>query len=116
LRGAEIPPDEFAVIPFPIEHPEELPNYLPVTVPILTTVYDEWNREKVRILQRVGYEVIIMWEREEKVVTGSEVRKLLLSGSDELAGLVPETVLSQLKEFDVAARLRALTESRPTGE
>ena len=36
--------NEFAVIPFPIETPERLKNYLPTTVPIFTTVYDDWKR------------------------------------------------------------------------
>jgi hypothetical protein len=64
----------------------------------------------------VGYQVTVMWERETKVVTGSEVRALLASGSDELAGLVPGPVLSQLREFDVAARIRALRGSGLSGE
>src|SRR5437870_2137192 len=55
LLEAGVQASEFACIPFPIEFPEMLSNYLPTTVPCLTTICEEWNREKVRILASLGY-------------------------------------------------------------
>ena len=37
----------FAIIPFPIETPAKLPDFLPVSVECLTTVYEEWNLQKI---------------------------------------------------------------------
>ena len=63
--------NEFAVIPFPIETPERLKNYLPTTVPIFTTVYDDWNRHKIKVLRENGYKVIILWKRSNKKYDGT---------------------------------------------
>ena len=45
------PLSSFAIVPFPIEDPVNLATFLDLSVPIFTTVYDDWNREKVRLLK-----------------------------------------------------------------
>jgi hypothetical protein len=57
LLSGGVQSERFAVIPFPIEDPAELLDFLPSTVPVFTTVYDAWNEEKIRLLTEVGYTV-----------------------------------------------------------
>jgi cytidyltransferase-like protein len=47
LTSVDIPRDRFAIMPFPIEEPSELHEFLPLSVPVLTTTYDDWNRAKI---------------------------------------------------------------------
>src|SRR5437763_1227629 len=47
--------DEFGFVPFPIENWQRLPDFLPLAVPCFTTICDEWNEEKIRRLEGIGY-------------------------------------------------------------
>ena len=60
---AGIPRDQFTVVPFPIEAPERIPNFVPDEVTFFQTIYDQWGRQKVESLQKMGYRVEVMWER-----------------------------------------------------
>lgn len=113
LRDVGIGPEEFAIVPFPIELDggRELPQYLPLDVPMLTTVYDDWNREKVRLLERTGYKVEVLWERAEKQVAGSQVRELIREGGD-YEGLVPAATARAVTRLGLRERLRDLTDGQ----
>jgi hypothetical protein len=43
--------ESFAFVPFPIETPMNLSQFLPTSIPILTTICEDWNREKISLLQ-----------------------------------------------------------------
>ena len=60
----KVEPDRYSFVPFPIHEPSRLREYIPDRATIFTTIYDDWNREKVRRLRDVGYGVEILWERE----------------------------------------------------
>lgn len=109
LLEAGVRTDEFAVVPFPIEvdNGNELPQYLPLEVRMLTTVYDEWNREKVRLLKRIGYEVEVLWERADKQVAGWEVRDLIRAGAGYEV-LVPAATSRAVVRLGLKERLRSL--------
>jgi nicotinamide mononucleotide adenylyltransferase len=49
LADSGLSRDSFGFVPFPIERPEALPNFMPITVPCLTTICEDWNREKIRV-------------------------------------------------------------------
>jgi nicotinamide mononucleotide adenylyltransferase len=101
---------EFGFVPFPIEQPALLPNYIPVTVPCLTTVYDDWNREKVELLRRAGYTVIVLYERSVKEISGSAIRAAILRGTEDWQSLVPPATVRAVVKTRLAERLRKLTE------
>jgi len=100
--------DRYAVVPFPIEEPHELGEFLPTAVPIFTTTYDDWNREKIRTLEQIGYEVVNLWTRPQKDVAGHEIRSLMRSGSQAWRQHVPDSAARLLDEYDVAGRLSRL--------
>lgn len=108
LDFAGISPDRFDVVPFPIEETPLLSQFLPTTIPIFTTTYDSWNEEKIRLLEEAGYEVIVLWEREEKKFEGRHVRSLMTSDDPSWTAQVPNAVARYLDELGIPERLRAL--------
>lgn len=96
---------DFRFVPFPIDQPDRLPDFLPVNIPCFTTVYDEWNRHKVKELQRVGYEVITLWEREKKEVTGQEIRESIRLGTSNWKELVPVATQTAVESLSLHKRL-----------
>ncbi len=95
--------------PFPVERPELLPDYVPRSCICATTVRDAWNGEKVRRLLAAGYEVDVLFTDYDKQLAGTDVRKLIATGSREWLDLVPAGVAEFLGRIDIEARLRAGT-------
>ena len=52
--------DEFVVVPFPIEAPERISNFVPDNVVFFQTIYDQWGHSKVETLQKAGYQVQVL--------------------------------------------------------
>jgi cytidyltransferase-like protein len=100
--------ERYRVTPFPIEEPSELLDFLPVSVTIFTTTYDAWNREKIRLLEELGYTVQNLWTRTTKAVSGATVRQLMVDGDSAWMGLVPAVAVPLLEEFELPTRLRRL--------
>jgi cytidyltransferase-like protein len=97
--------EHFVIVPFPIERPEALHNYVPLDATAYTTVYDEWNRRKIEVLTSLGYAVEVLWEREDKTYGGSEVRRLMRLGDPTWRGLVPAAATQALDDLGVPKRL-----------
>jgi cytidyltransferase-like protein len=98
--------DEFAVLPFPIEDEALLIEFLPLDIPVLTTVYDDWNREKVRRLRSAGYRVEVLWEREIKQYKGSVVRGFVANNDERYLNMVPSATARTIDRLSVGERLR----------
>jgi len=90
--------EEFEIVPFPIHKPHLLKYYIPYDSTIFLTIYDEWGKEKKKILELFGFNTRILWKRtlEDRFTTGTEVRRKLLSG-EEWEHLVPVSVSLFLK-------------------
>jgi len=104
---------EFEVLPFPIEDEPILTEFLPLDVPVFTTVYDDWNREKVVRLRSAGYVVEVLWEREIKEYVGSKVRALVAAGDDGYRSMVPEATSRLVDRLKLEHRLRGLDKRLP---
>lgn len=96
---------EFGIVPFPIEKPELLADFLPTDIPVFTTIYDEWNRYKVRVLEEAGYRVVVLWERKCKEYRGSEVRANIVAADDAWRGMVPRATERAVVAYNVRQRL-----------
>jgi len=112
LTEAGVPAAEFSVSPFPIETPDLLTEFLTVDIPVLTTVYDEWNRHKIDVLRRIGYEVVVLWERDIKQYSGQEIRSLIRAGDAKWISLVPPATARLVEEYRVRERLLSPPGSR----
>lgn len=108
LKEAGVPPARYAVIPFPIETPSDLLEFLPTSIRIFTTTYDDWNKEKINVLKSVGYEVENLWTRQAKEFSGHDIRARMKSGDDTWADSVPDAAVALLEAYDVATRVRDL--------
>lgn len=105
LHGEGISPGRYRIVPFPIERPTELGDFLPRDIPVLTTRVDEWNDRKIDLLQGLGYRVEVLYERDPKGVAGSEIRKLISQSDDRWTSMVPPATVDYLKSLDLPARL-----------
>ncbi len=108
LVDAGIPRSDFGFTPFPIERPDTLLQYLSVTIPCLTTICEEWNRVKIRLLRDLGYPVEVLYERSIKKITATFIRDNIALGGTEWKGLVPPTTLRLLEEWGIRERLNRL--------
>jgi nicotinamide mononucleotide adenylyltransferase len=108
LIDSGIRPTEFGFIPFPIETPSALPLFLPTTVTCYTTICEEWNREKIRVLEAQGYPVVVLWERTPKVISGSDIREAIARGENGWHSLVPTGTVRAVSELGLRDRLKNL--------
>lgn len=100
--------NEFDIIPFPIENPSCLPDFLPINIPVFTTIYDEWNKHKIEVLKQQGYKVIVLWEEDKKNVDGITIRKQILLGNDSWKQSVPKATIEIIEKYNIQERLRSL--------
>jgi cytidyltransferase-like protein len=112
LQDCGVSRGSFAFVPFPIETPVSLPQFLPTTIPILTTICEDWNREKISLLQANNYTVHVLWERVPKVVSGSQIREWILSGDEGWREKVPPATGRAVERLRLADRLRDLRQQQ----
>lgn len=103
---AGVPREEFTVVPFPIESPERIPNFVPDEVVFFQTIYDQWGHQKVASLRKMGYAVEVMWERTDadRLTSGTEVRQLMRQGGN-WESLVPPAAAKYIHQHGLQQRL-----------
>jgi len=106
----------FAFVPFPIETPRRLSEFMPTSVPCFTTVCEDWNREKITILRGYGYTVNVLWERTKKLVSGGQIREDIINGGTAWRPMVPGATARGLDRLNMRERLIKLRSLATTGE
>lgn len=106
LRDAGVGCADYGFVPFPIEDPDALPQFLPIEVVCYTTICEEWNREKIRVLRGAGYVVEVLWERTPKDICASDIREAIVAGDRSWEGSVPPATVRCVERFGLADRLR----------
>jgi len=98
---------EFDIVPFPINRPELLFNYVPADAKFYMTLYDGWSMEKKAELEKLGCRVEVMWQRrnEDKFTSGTIVRERIIAGGS-WQDLVPPFVFWYMTENGIDQRLR----------
>lgn len=114
MLEAKVGRDEFDIVPFPINYPELLFNYVPLSAKFYMTIYDGWSMEKQSALKNLGCDVHVMWTRtnDDKVASGTEVRNLMISNKP-WQHLVPPSVFEYITENGIDARIRSM--AKPEG-
>lgn len=102
---------EFMCIPFPIETPQYLTNFIPNNIPIFTTVCEEWNRRKINLLKDHGYKVIVLYEEDVKKYEGIKIRKQILEDNAEWKKSVPQATINAVKEYNIQKRIKELSKN-----
>jgi cytidyltransferase-like protein len=68
------------IVPFPISHPERLRQYVPARGTHYLRVFDAWGEEKVRRLQALGHDVVVLEPGTDKALSAGDVRALMRDG------------------------------------
>jgi len=105
VDDASIPEWRFSFTPFPIEQPELLPDFVPTSVPCFTTVRERWNRDKLVILLRLGYSVVVLKDDPDKKISGSAIREMMILGDSTWTHSVAPATESFLEEHRIVKRL-----------
>jgi len=111
LVDAGVPRESFAFVPFPIETPNRLAGFMPTSIPCFTTICEEWNREKIQVLQAYGYQVIVLWERPKKLITGGVIREDIVQGGSEWKQMVPPATARAVQSLNLRERLIRLRDA-----
>lgn len=92
VRGAGVKADKFTIIPFPIELIQGLIPYFPLSGVCYTTIKDEWNIKKIRLLQSIGYRVEVIEDIEDErnvYASGSQIRLWARNSNDKWREAIP---------------------------
>lgn len=109
LVESGIPLTDFAIVPFPINFPKLLHNYVPLDATFFLTIYDDWGQKKLAHFQELGLRTEILWQRpaSQKGLTATEIRRRILN-NEPWQELVPPAVTAILAEINIKKRLQSL--------
>ena len=98
---------EFSIVPFPIDEPERIKNFVPIKEIFFLTIYDNWGRKKLEILKELGVKVEVLYEKtlEEKHMSSSIIREKIRNGED-WKDLVTPSVYEYLVENGIDERIK----------
>ena len=105
LLEAGIPREGFEIVPFPIERPEILSNYIPLCATSFFTIYDEWGYEKLRRLGELGYGTHVLFDNKEKQMCSTDIRQSIKEGTD-WKDLVPSAVYRYIVENGLMDKIK----------
>lgn len=100
-------PDDFSVVPLPINVPELYRYYVPLEAVFFLTIYDDWGEKKLQMFQSLGLKTEILWRKspEEKGLTSTEIRRRIVKGQ-AWKHRVPQATARLLKEMKLLERIR----------
>lgn len=105
LLGAGMKREDFEIVPFPIERPEILCNYVPLNATSFFTIYDEWGYEKLKRLSSLGYGTVVLFDNREKQMCSTDIRQKIVDG-EEWKQLVPEAVYRYIIENGLTEKVK----------
>lgn len=111
LLEAGIPREDFEITPYPIERPEILYNYVPLTATSFFTIYDDWGYEKLHRLGELGYGTHVLFDKREKAMCSTEIRQKIVDGVD-WSDMVPKSVYNYIIENNLTDKVKALMQSK----
>ena len=97
LLEAGVPREDFEIVPYPIERPEILYNYVPLSATSFFTIYDKWGYEKLERLSALGYGTVVLFDDREKKMCSTEIRQKIVDGTD-WKDMVPNAVYEYITE------------------
>ena len=107
LLEAGIPREDFEIVPYPIERPEILYNYVPLSATSFFTIYDKWGYEKLERLSALGYGTVVLFDDREKKMCSTERREKIVAGT-EWRDMVPPAVYEYITTHGLTEKVIAL--------
>jgi len=106
LIEANIDNSKFSFVPFPIDQPEKLYQYIDTKTICFTTVRESWNKSKIDRLRAAGYEVHILWENlEEKLISSTLIRNSVIADDNKWKEMVLPSTKEYLLKLDLKSRI-----------
>ena len=105
LLEAGVAREDFEIVPYPIERPEILTNYIPLSATSFFTIYDKWGYEKLHRLQSLGYKTIVLFDDREKQMCSTDIRHKIVDGT-EWKQMVPNAVYNYIIENDLTEKVK----------
>lgn len=105
LLEAGVKREEFEIVPYPIERPDVLFNYIPLNATSFFTIYDKWGYEKLSRLKSLGYKTIVLFDDKEKKMCSTDIRDAIVKGT-EWKHLVPNAVYTYLIENNLLDKVK----------
>lgn len=106
LEEQGYPTSFYDIVPFPIEEPLFLQNYIPLEAVQLITIYDDWGRKKESRLKEAGYETEALKTGTlyDKTMSGTMIRQLIREGKP-WSHLVPPSVHRYIIDNQIDQRI-----------
>ena len=105
LLGAGLKREDFEIVPYPIERPEILYNYVPLGATSFFTIYDDWGYEKLNRLKNLGYGTVVLFDTRQKAMCSTEIRQKMVNG-DTWKQMVPEAVYHYVVENNLVDKVK----------
>lgn len=116
LQAEGLGPEEFSIVPLPINLPERYHYYVPMDAVFFLSIYDQWGERKHRYFQSLGLKIHILRKvtLAQKGLSAGEIRDRMLTGRP-WEHLVPPSTLPLLAAVDLVSRLDRLNRADPDG-
>jgi len=115
LQEQEWGPEEFSIVPLPINLPDLYQYYVPLTGTFFLTIYDDWGERKLQMFQSLGLTTEVLWRRPLAVkgLSGTGIRRLMVR-REEWVHLVPPGAAEMMVLFNIPQRLEKLAQTEPS--
>jgi nicotinamide mononucleotide adenylyltransferase len=80
LTAAEVDPQRYEIVRFPLERPSRWGQLVPTGTPQLVRVFSDWEREKLRRFDQAGYPVVELPGDPARRVSATAIRTALARG------------------------------------
>ncbi len=98
------------VVPFPLENPEKIRQYAPVDASYFLPVFDDWGREKLRVLKQLDLRVVVldiaMQYHGSTKYQATDVRARIARGDESWKSFVPPAVACYLESYQLIEKIR----------
>lgn len=103
-----VPAARFTIVPFDVNHMDSTrwDHYMPRTARWFLRVKGEWGEEKVRRLERHGLTVERLPFDRYTDVSGTDIRRSIVSGDEDWTDWVPPPGVKLLRSMGIPGRLR----------
>ena len=111
IRGAlasfGVKREEYEIVPFPINRPEYIIQYVPADAVHYIGIYDEWSEERYQRLVQQKLNVVVLWRKakEDRGIVAADVRGAIERGEDWQT-LVPKSVYEYVVSHGIDERIR----------
>lgn len=105
LLEAGLKREDFEIVPYPIERPEILYNYVPLSATSFFTIYDDWGYEKLHRLGELGYGTHVLFDTRDKAMCSTEIREKIVNEQD-WKRMVPPAVYKYIVENNLTDKVK----------